>query len=287
MAFSDIVFSKIETNKIFEKYNRIYSIDFLEILNFKKNFKWSTYYFHISKVSKTLNNDSVDFMYGVELLGLSARIMDDFLDKDTALSKIVSMEHLSLLSTELLVESLEIIGHNIFFDYGLLKNALNSELIDYSTVINSDRTIDFYFEHILPKSTNIFQLITKLASHNNLFLDEFAIHYGTMVQIKNDISGILDKNSMDIPQLKNTLPLIASVTTLDSDQNSILLSLINKQPPLIPEIWTRIMQTGSIDFCKALMLSEKNKSIAILNKFDNIQEVLELKKYLELDGKNL
>ncbi|MBP1042907.1 hypothetical protein I6N95_17980 [Vagococcus sp. BWB3-3] len=283
MTLTKSIISKMASNKTIGRYNSYYTTDLLEILNFKKCFKWSIYYWHISKMTNSLNTDGLDIMYNIELIGLSARLMDDFLDKDTLLSSIINPEHLALLSTELLVESLESLGKHVNFDYDLLKDALHAEFIDYSTTINSQNSIDFYFKNIISKSTAIFQLVTKLASNNDSSLDQFAIHYGTICQIENDVIGVLNNSSMDISQLKNTLPLIASINTLNKNNNDTLLYLLNNPASSVQTIRTKIIKTGAIDFCKELISSEKINALTILDRFDNTKDLLALKKYLGLD----
>ncbi|EKP7339248.1 hypothetical protein P3888_001625 [Listeria monocytogenes] len=283
MELIHAVCSKIKMNQTIEKYNRIYSINILETMNFDKSFRWSEYYWYISKLSNTLTNDSFDVMYSVELIGIAARMMDDLLDNDTELANKICSEHLSLLSTELLVESLELIGRNKNFDYNLLREALNAEFLDYSTVIDASKSIDFYFQNIVQKSTAIFRLITKVGSNNNDSLDKFANHYGTLLQIENDIIGILKSPSTDISELKNTLPLIASISTLNSSNNKNLLSLLNNPETSIQTIQSKIIETGAIDFCKELVLSEKMKALTLLEELDCTNDMLKFKNYLELE----
>ncbi|ECB9834714.1 hypothetical protein FL863_06460 [Listeria monocytogenes] len=270
-------------NQTIEKYNRIYSINILEIMNFDKSFKWSEYYWYISKLSNTLNYNSFDVMYSVELIGIAARVMDDLLDSDTELANKICSEHLSLLSTELLVESLELIGGHKNFDYNLLREALNAEFLDYSTVVDESKSIDFYFQNIVQKSTAIFRLITKLGSNNNDSLDKFANHYGTLIQIENDIIGIFKSPSTDISELKNTLPLIASISTLNSSNNKSLLSLLNYPETSIRTIQSKIIETGAIDFCKELVHSEKMKALTLLEELECTNDMLKFKNYLELE----
>ncbi|EKS8446377.1 hypothetical protein QC487_002135 [Listeria monocytogenes] len=283
MELIHAVCSKIKMNQTIEKYNRIYSINILETMNFDKSFRWSEYYWYISKLSNTLTNDSFNVMYSVELIGIAARMMDDLLDNDTELANKICSEHLSLLSTELLVESLELIGRNKNFDYNLLREALNAEFLDYSTVIDASKSIDFYFQNIVQKSTAIFRLITKVGSNNNDSLDKFANHYGTLLQIENDIIGILKSPSTDIAELKNTLPLIASISTLNSSNNKNLLSLLNNPETSIQTIQSKIIETGAIDFCKELVLSEKMKALTLLEELDCTNDMLKFKNYLELE----
>ncbi|MBC2149774.1 hypothetical protein [Listeria booriae] len=284
MELIHAVFSKIKMNRTIEKYNRIYSINILETMNFDKSFRWSEYYWYISKLSNTLNYNSFDVMYGVELIGIAARLMDDLLDNDTELSNIICSEHLSLLTTELLVESLELIGRHKNFDYNLLREALHAEFLDYSTVVDSSKSIDFYFQNIVQKSTAIFRLITKLGSNNNDSLDKFANHYGTLVQIENDIVGILKFPSTDISELKNTLPLIASINTLNSNNNKSLLSLLNNPETPIQTIQSKIIETGAIDFCEELVYSEKMKALILLEELECTNDMLKFKNYLELEN---
>ncbi|EPP0902205.1 hypothetical protein [Enterococcus termitis] len=283
MKLIHAVCSKIKMNQTIEKYNRIYSINILETMNFDKSFRWSEYYWYISKLSNTLNYNSFDVMYSVELIGIAARVMDDLLDNDTELANKICSEHLSLLSTELLVESLELIGGHKNFDYNLLREALNAEFLDYSTVVDTSKSIDFYFQNIVQKSTAIFRLITKLGSNNNDSLDKFANHYGTLLQIENDIIGILKSPSTDISELKSTLPLIASISTLNSSNNKSLLLLLNNPETSIQTIQGKIIETGAIDFCKELVLSEKMKALTLLEELECTNDMLEFKNYLELE----
>lgn len=277
------VFSEIENNKTIRKYNDIYSTNLLEILNFESGFSWSRYFYLITKISNTPNQLRMENMYGIELLFLSARLLDDLLDKDTTLYDILSSEHIALLSTELLIEGIELLSKNSYFDYALLKEALDAEFHDYTTKLDAHSSISFYFEKIVAKSTALFQMVTNLASENNSHLNNFAIHFGTFLQIKNDIFGVLSDNYADLTLQKNSLPLIASINSIRSNDNATLLLLLSNSSSSKKTIQTKVLETGVVEFCKQLMTIEREKALFELRVFNNSLEVQEFKKYLKLE----
>ncbi|MCB5954598.1 polyprenyl synthetase family protein [Enterococcus sp. CWB-B31] len=283
---SALIFSKLEANTTIKKYNELLTINILEIMNYKKKmsyFSWGVYYAHISKLSNSQKTDDLKVLYSIELLGLSARLIDDALDKDSLLFERMTTEYLFLLSTELIVESLDQLCHQPYWDYSYLNSALNAERIDYSTTLNSNNiSIDFYFENIIPKSTASFQLFTKMASHNNEQLNLFSIHFGTYLQIKNDLLGFWEDDSFDIHNLKCTLPLLTGIQTLHQKKNDALVTLLNSSSDL-ELIRKKIVETGAIRFCSDLMHEEKNKASAILTHFKDQPYFNELKNYLRLE----
>lgn len=231
--FLETIISKTEKNDTIKKYGNSLNIDILETIDYKQklhHFSWSIYCTYISNIVNTKALD-LDTIYEVELLGLTAKLIDDGLDKDSDLFQKYGTDYLFMLSTELLVESLEIFKQSPLFDYGLLKVALHDEFKDYTTILNDEKlTLYFYFEEILPKSAAIFQLFTKLASGSDSHFNKFAIYNGNDIQIINDISDFLSICSRDIPLLKSSLPLLLGVNTLSLNRNKkILHSLKNNE----------------------------------------------------------
>lgn len=283
--FLETIISKMEKNDTIKKYSNSLNIDILESIDYKQklhHFSWSIYCTHISNVANTEPLD-LDTLYAVELLGLTAMLIDDGLDKDTDLFQKSGTDYLFLLSTELLVESLEIFKKSPLFDYGLLKAALHAEFKDFTTILNGEKlTLDFYFEEILPKSAAIFQLFTKLASSSDSHLNKFAIHYGNYIQIINDISDFLSNCSSDIPLLKSSLPLLLGVNTLDLKRNKKILHSLKNNENLVT-IRKKIIATGALDFSQQLMEIEKKRALSALNNISFSNHLTRLKYYLELE----
>lgn len=282
MDLQEQSFLEVSKNETIRKYNQLYSIDILKFLGYSEGFRWSNYFLLVAQLSGTYDQINLENMYGVDLLGFSARLLDDFLDKDTLLYDIIGPDHLSLLSTELLVESLEMLSKNNFFDFQLLKEALDAEFVDYTNRLSLESSIDFYFKKIIPKSTALFRLNTKLASKNDSQLDKFATHYGTFLQLRNDIAGILTEHSSDIAQKKNSLPLIASTNTSDSNSDKDLMMMLSNKSISSKIIQDKVIQTGALNFCNELMVSEKELALSRLNHFGNISAVNDFIQYLKL-----
>ena len=257
------IYDEMCINPTIRRFNKHFSIDLLNDLNYfdvMKKFSWGVFFRSIYFICEQ-NKEETDllFLTKLEFIGLSIRLLDDFLDEDGKINRILEAKQIILLSNELLIDGLSGISQRINCDLNLLKYALNCEWNDHSYDLRCKHIdCDFYFNKIVPKSTAIFRFFIKIASANSEEWDDFALSYGAFTQIKNDINGIFEEK--ELLNLRPSLPLIMAINTYDSNFNlSLLNDLKLRDKSLIDSIRIKILASGSIEFCKLLISEEQEK----------------------------
>ncbi|HEY2492937.1 MAG TPA: class 1 isoprenoid biosynthesis enzyme [Paenibacillus sp.] len=293
-AMRESIDEEIRGRDLFKKYNTVSSIDILEVIDLKERleqFSWGILYLYIhSFKNDQIGKQDIAIAANVEMLCLSSKILDDFLDEDTSISEIISKQNIVLLFTNFLIESLKHLCYHPSYEHGLvyLQEAIYGEWLDVNKTVLDGITEQEYLDNIIQKTVSIFKFVAVFANPEERSLwDDFSIYAGTAMQLSNDINAIFNDGKSDLLKLKPTLPLLKSLNVLNEDKKAEMermFSSILKGDTCLDPIREAITASGSLDYCLLLRELYKEKCTELLNEHFPEKELLvqELLEYLEL-----
>ena len=262
--FIDILLERIRKNPIILRYNSLLSLDILSLLQLElriKHFSFALFYLLIKKETNQIgslfeSDDELDLAITMEILLLTADILDDIVDNDDEITKICSKEHLMLLVTELLVWSINKLSINSLYHKNskYLNEALYGEWNDISFKF-TDELIDeeFYFQKILKKSKNLFSFICGIADDSNKVVwKKFSKYYAAYLQINNDVSDIYNANKSDINKRRITLPLIKAYQLYKNEHANVPIKNDSS-------FQKYVIDSGAIEYSLMVQLEYKSK----------------------------
>ena len=286
--FIGVLLERIRDNNIILRYNSLLALDILSILQLKarvEHFSFALFYLLIKKetgqISSLLENDEeLDIAITIEILLLTADILDDIIDDDDEITKICGKEVLMLLVTELLVWSINKLS--LIPLYHKNSKYLNEALYGEWNDINfkfTDELIDeeFYFRKILKKSESLFNFVCGIADDDNEEVwKKFSEYYAAYLQINNDVSDIYNSNKSDIDKKRVTLPLIKAYQLYT---NEVTDASINSNL----SFQKFSIDSGAIEYSLMIQLEYKNQCKQLLKSYFNNDQILD---YLELDDES-
>lgn len=270
-----------------------------KILNEDENlsFTWGEFSYYISLLfnsNKGEHHNRIAFAAAVELLILSADIMDDIADGDHSLvyQKLdLSVSTALTIANSLLVEAFQLIylhsktndKQEIYKVLHHLRTACTGQWNDLSfTVKETFPSEEEYFFLIKQKSVSLVQLIFDLNCHDHdPIIEQISTYIGYSGQLINDAMDIFPNNKGDLLNKKATLPIIKALEYSNEKHHGWLLEKLQRlnsesDDKLLSEIKLHIKQSGSIDYCLILAKFYKRKACYLINEhFPNKKEITE------------
>lgn len=273
------IYNSLQERTIFKKYNSYYGFNFLEKTNWLKRlhyFSWGVYYLFLCTLSKG-NPSKKDHQLAadIELLCISAVLLDDFLDEDSPVNKIISSKHLPLLAFDCLLESIDNLAPESSYKH--IKEAMTGEWYDFSyTLTDPLVNEDFYFTQVMKKNIDILKFILEVVDKERLdFRESYAYSQSVVFQLLNDTKAVFLPHKGDLMNLKPSLPLIKTYEVygeefLKAATPTLRLELVDK--------------SGAILYCNYIIEEEKENCRHLLKeRFNESEQLNEFLNYLRLE----
>lgn len=262
----------LDTSQIFEKYNGELKLNILEFFGFYdrfKKFSWGKIYLLLRILNNNKTEYDLEIASNIELLCLSAKLLDDFFDDDHPLSRTIEEKNRILLASELLIHSLMLLSKvNGFHSYSyLLHQSVIGEFNDLNLTIDDIENIEEdYRNNILKKTTAILQFICKVSGMNDEFSYQFSDSFGFIIQVRNDLKAIYNLKKSDLYFSRPTLPILFAFHSSSEMKKNEWLGLSQEKR----QEWVR--NSGSIEYCRFLLGEASLTVTELLRKhFDDIE----------------
>lgn len=241
----------------------------------------------------------------IELLHTASLVHDDVVDDAHERRGFLSINALwrskiaVLLGDYLLAKGLLIaVEHKQYELLEIVSNAVREmsegELLQIQKTRKLNITESEYFDIIQKKTAALLAACTACGARSvtsdlkqvDLMLN-FGLNLGIAFQIKDDLFDY-EKTSLtgkpkgnDIKEKKLTLPLIASLENSTKNEKKEIIKLINKKPysrDIYNKVFQFVHEKNGFEYATAKMKEYSNKSIEILNNFEDSEARESLKK---------